>query len=527
MNEIFEMTAKTFQGLEGVLADELTALGAQEVTQGKRVVAFKGDKALLYKANFCCRTALRILKPFYKFKATDADELYEKVKLFEWDTILKINKTFSIDATVYSEDFRHSRFVTYRVKDAIADFFTAKYDKRPSIRINNPDIQLNVHISGDEVTISLDSSGESLHRRGYRVAQTDAPINEVLAAGILKLAGWDGQCDFVDPMCGSGTFLIEAALMAANINPGVFRKEFAFEHWDDFDADLFSEIFEDDSNEREFTHKIYGSDIAPKAIAASEANIKGARVGKYITLSNTSIQNITDMPENGLLVTNPPYGERISVEDMEGLYTSIGEKFKKVFKGYHAWVIGYRKEYFDCIGLKPSVKLPVLNGDLECELREYVIFSGKYSEMRREGGSIRNEKLADHKGKRLGRIKFEETYRDGKTPRKDDKRPRRDFSFGDGPRGEKPARKASEHKTERKRSDWREEKRRVRTDYAPGINNEKPQREAKRELSHEEEFARKMKFAQQHAPTLGADAEVPIVHGRRNSWKRNTKKSEE
>ena len=262
----FEMIAKTFQGLEGVLAEELRNIGANNVEEGRRMVWFTGDKAVLYKANFCCRTALRILKPIYKFIASDANEIYEAGKRFDWDTVIKVDQTFSIDATIYSEDFRHSRFATYRVKDAIADFFSEKYDKRPSIRLNNPDVQFNVHIAGNEVTLSLDSSGESLHKRGYRVAQTEAPINEVLAAGILKLAGWDGQCNLVDPMCGSGTFLIEAALMAANINPGVFRNGYAFENWDDFDPELFESIYNDDSAEREFNFKIFGSDISPKAV---------------------------------------------------------------------------------------------------------------------------------------------------------------------------------------------------------------------------------------------------------------------
>ena len=224
MSEQFEMVAKTFQGLEGVLSDELKALGATDVLQGNRMVSFKGDNETLYKANFCCRTALRILKPFYKFRSSDADDLYEQIKSYDWDQLMTPDKTFQIDSTVYSDNFRHSRFVTYRVKDAIADYFMEKYQKRPSIRLTAPDLKFDVHISNDEVTISLDSSGDPLYKRGWRVAQTDAPINEALAAGVIKLSGWDGNSNFVDPMCGSGTFLIEAALIAANINPGVYRK---------------------------------------------------------------------------------------------------------------------------------------------------------------------------------------------------------------------------------------------------------------------------------------------------------------
>ena len=282
MNDKFELIAKTFQGLEGVLADELKEIGAENVEVGRRMVSFDGDKYMMYKANFCCRTALRILKPFYKFKASSTDQLYEEVKKYDWDKVLSPNQTFAIDSTVYSEEFRHSKFVTYRVKDAIADYFNEKYGKRPSIRLTGADIIMNVHIAGDAVTLSLDSSGESLHKRGYRVASTEAPINEVLAAGLLKLAGWNGDCNLVDPMCGSGTFLIEAALIAANIYPGVFRNSFAFERWRDFDSEMFDAIYNDDSNEREFAFHIYGSDISPKAVDIAKANIKNASVAKYV-----------------------------------------------------------------------------------------------------------------------------------------------------------------------------------------------------------------------------------------------------
>ncbi|MDE6458333.1 MAG: hypothetical protein K2L31_07020 [Muribaculum sp.] len=235
--ETYEMVAKTFQGLEDVLADELRALGAQNVTPGRRMVAFEGDKELMYRANLSCRTALRILKPIVKFTAGDPDTLYEMTKEYDWSTLLSPDKTFSIDSVVNSDLFNHSRYVTYRVKDGIVDFFKDRYgaDKRPGVRLQDADVMINVHIDGNRVTLSLDSSGESLHKRGYRVAQTEAPINEVLAAGILMKAGYNGSCPLVDPMCGSGTFLIEAALIAANINPGVYRRNFAFEQWTDFD----------------------------------------------------------------------------------------------------------------------------------------------------------------------------------------------------------------------------------------------------------------------------------------------------
>lgn len=395
-NQQFEMVAKTFQGLEDILADELRSLGALNVEPGRRMVSFEGDLGILYKANMCCRTALRILKPIYKFIAHDTDSLYECIKEFDWSSVLSLNKTFSIDTVANSDEFTHSRYVTYRVKDGIVDFFRDRLgpDCRPKVRIQDADVIINVHIAGERVTVSLDSSGESLHKRGYRVAQTEAPINEVLAAGIILRSGWRGDCPLVDPMCGSGTFLIEAAMIAAGIMPGIYRKKFAFEAWPDFDPDLFDSIYNDDSHERTFEHKIYGADISPKAISIAQANIKSAGMGKYIDLSIKPLSQWNESPENGahgILITNPPYGERIAAEDMDGLYALIGTKLKHVFKGYHAWIIGYHEEYFHKIGLAPSMKRQVLNGALECELREYIIFDGDYSSFRAEGGSIKSE----------------------------------------------------------------------------------------------------------------------------------------
>lgn len=403
--ERFEMVAKTFQGLEDILADELRALGALDVEPGRRMVAFTGDKEMLYRANLCCRTALRILKPFYKFRARTPDALYDRVKEFDWGSLLSVDGTFAIETTVNSDEFTHSRFVTYRVKDAIVDWFRDRSPegKRPGVRLQDADMMVNVHIAGSEVTLSLDSSGESLHRRGYRVAQTEAPINEVLAAGILLRSGWRGESPLVDPMCGSGTFLIEAALIAANINPGIYRRGFAFEHWKDFDAELFDRLYNDDSGEREFKFKIYGGDISPKAVAIAQQNIKRAGVGRYIDLQVKPLSQWTEAPKDGVLVTNPPYGERISAPDMDGLYSMIGEKLKHVFTGYHAWIIGYRDDYFARIGLAPSVKLPLFNGSLECELREYVIFEGDLKGFRRNGGVLKNVAESDNGSRKPAR----------------------------------------------------------------------------------------------------------------------------
>lgn len=395
--EIFDMVAKTFQGLEDVLAEELRNLGALNVEPGRRMVSFQGNKEMLYKANLHCRTALRILKPFYSFRAHTPEKLYDRVKEYDWTTLLSPEKTFAIDVTVNSSEFTNSRFVTYRVKDAIVDFFTDRnpQGKRPSVRLTDADVMINVHISESEVTLSLDSSGESLHKRGWREAQTEAPINEVLAAGIILKTGWRGDSPFVDPMCGSGTFLVEAALIAANIAPGIYRKSFAFERWSDFDPLLWDSLYNDDSAEREITCPIIGADMSPKAVAIATENLKRAGVAASVTVELKPLSQWTEAPADGVLVTNPPYGERLRPDDIDALYSLIGSKLKHVFTGYHAWIIGYRDEQFAKIGLAPSFREPLLNGALECELREYVIFQGDRKSFRASGGKLQTRERAE------------------------------------------------------------------------------------------------------------------------------------
>lgn len=312
MEQEFELIAKTFMGLEPVLAEELTQLGANNVQIGRRMVSFTGDKEMMYRANFQLHTAIRILKPIKHFKARSAEEVYDQIQKIKWDDILDVKKTFSVDSVVYSEEFRNSRFVTYKVKDAIVDWFREKQGTRPNISVSNPDIRLNIHIAEDNATLSLDSSGESLHRRGYRQEQVEAPLNEVLAAGMILMTGWKGECDFIDPMCGSGTIAIEAALIARNISPGVFRKEFAFEKWNDFDQDLFDMIYNDDSQEREFEHHIYGYDVDMKAVNTANLNVRAAGLSKDITISQADFKDFTQPAEKSIIVMNPPYGERIS-----------------------------------------------------------------------------------------------------------------------------------------------------------------------------------------------------------------------
>ena len=391
MTQQFEIIAKTFMGLEPVLAKELTQLGANDVEIGRRMVSFKGDKELLYRANFQLHTAIRILKPIKHFKALSADDVYESVKDIDWSEYIGEDKTFAVDAVVFSEEFRHSKFVAYKVKDAIVDQFREKTGQRPNISVANPDIRLNIHIAEDKCTLSLDSSGESLHRRGYRQESVEAPLNEVLAAGMILMTGWQGDTDFIDPMCGSGTILIEAALIAHNMAPGIFRKEFAFEKWADFDADLFDKIYNDDSREREFHHHIYGYDVDIKAVNTARLNVKAAGLTSDITIEERDFKNFTQPREKSIIVTNPPYGERISTPDLLGTYKMIGERLKHQFAGNEAWILSYREECFAQIGLKPSIKIPLFNGSLECEFRKYQMFDGKMREFREEGGIVKTE----------------------------------------------------------------------------------------------------------------------------------------
>lgn len=373
----FEMVAKTFRGLEEVLATELVNIGANNVQIQRRAVSFSGDKAMLYKANLYLRTATRVLKPIATFDAANPDEVYEQVKKINWTDYMAVDSTFSIDSTVFSDEFRHSKFVTYRVKDGIADWFMEKYEQRPSVRLDGAQVMINIHIADKKCTLSLDSSGESLHKRGYRVAQTEAPINEVLAAGMLLMADWNGQSNFLDPMCGSGTLLIEAALIALNIPPGIYRSSFAFEKWSDFDAELFDTLYNDDSYERPFNFKIYGSDNSPRAIKIAEQNIKSTGLSKYIELKMAPIQTLELPAANCLVVTNPPYGERITSDDIYGLYAAMGTTMKHKFTGSSVWVISSHEECLDKIGLKPSERIRLLNGALDCWYCHYEIFAGK------------------------------------------------------------------------------------------------------------------------------------------------------
>ena len=457
MENEFELIAKTFMGLESVLAKELTQLGANNVQIGRRMVSFTGDKELMYRANFSLHTAIKILKPIARFKAKSADDVYEEIKKIDWTTYLDNNHTFAVDAVVFSEEFRHSKFVSYKVKDAIVDQFREKTGSRPNISVTNPDLRLHIHIAEDDCTLCLDSSGESLHRRGYRQESVEAPLNEVLAAGMILMTGWHGETDFIDPRCGSGTLLIEAALIARNMAPGLFRKEYAFEKWPDFDADLFDRIYNDDSQEREFTHHIYGYDIDMKAVNTARMNTKAAGLTADITIEQQDFKDFTQPKEKAILVSNPPYGERITTPDLLGTYRMIGERLKHQFMGGDAWILSYREECFDQIGLKPSIKIPLYNGSLECEFRKYTMFDGKLKEFRSEGGIVKTE---DEKRQMSEKHRFKKEREFKK--RLDEQEENEDadirsFTFHKHERGEWKEERG-ERKDKHERGEWREER---------------------------------------------------------------------
>ncbi|WP_338733614.1 THUMP domain-containing class I SAM-dependent RNA methyltransferase [Mangrovimonas cancribranchiae] len=377
MENNFNMVAKTLFGFEELLAKELKQLGAQEVKKGVRNVSFVGDKGFMYKANLGLRTAIKILKPIKTFQLRHEDDLYKMVYKLPWEKYLKPTGTLAVDATVHSNVFKHSKYVALRTKDAIVDKFRDTTGKRPDVDLRFPDLKINVHIDRQRCTISLDSSGESLHQRGYKLATNIAPINEVLAAGMIMLSGWDGQSDFMDPMCGSGTLLAEAAMIACNIPPNLMRKEFAFERWQDWDVDLFETIEESLLKKtRDFHHKIIGYDKAPSAVRKAKENIKNAHLDDFITIEHEDFFK-TEKPVEGRLhmVFNPPYGERLAI-DMEQFYKDIGDTLKQNYSGTDAWFITSNLEALKHVGLRPSRKIKLFNGKLESRLVKYVMYEG-------------------------------------------------------------------------------------------------------------------------------------------------------
>lgn len=373
----FKMMAKTLYGFEPLLAKELRNLGAGRVEEGVRNVTFEGDMGFMYKANLCLRTALKVYKPISTFRVFNEKDLYKSIYELDWPQFFGADKTFAIDTTMSSEVFNNSMFVSLKAKDAIVDKFREVERQRPNVDSQDPDVRINIHIHQNTCTVSLDSSGNSLHQRGYRILTNIAPINEVLAAGLLLASAWDGHTDFLDPMCGSGTFLIEAAMIACNIPANINREAYAFMHWKDYDAELHEKIVEASLKKtREFHHKIIGYDKAPSAVRKAQENVENANLAEYITIDRKDFFR-TEKPVEGKLhmVFNPPYGERLPIE-VDEFYAKIGDTLKQQYPGTDAWMITSNLEALKHVGLRPSRKIKAYNGKLEARLVKYEIYEG-------------------------------------------------------------------------------------------------------------------------------------------------------
>lgn len=379
--EKFRMVAKTMHGLEEVLAEEIASCGGENIELLKRAVAFDGDMRVLYRTNYTCRTALAILKPFAEFEANNEQELYDNVYKIKWEKILDVDGTFMIDSNTSGEIFTHSYYAALKTKDAIVDRFRRMFNQRPSIDTENAEFKFNLHIVDNHVTLLLNSSGDSLHKRGYRQAVGIAPINEVLAAGIIKLTGWNCDSNFYDPMCGSGTFVIEAAMMANNIPAQYYRKDnFAFKRWRDFNIGEWKYVKECEDRKigsRDFEYEIWGNDIDMAVLQQAEKNLQYAKLHKDVILYCGSFEDQQPPEGRTIIVTNPPYGERIKVEDLNDMYTKLGDTFKRVYgEQCEVWLITSDFEAMKHIGLHPSKKIQLFNGSLDCRLLQFELYSG-------------------------------------------------------------------------------------------------------------------------------------------------------
>ncbi len=373
----YKLIAKTFSGLENVLADELLKLGGKNIKPAHRAVFFEGNLEMIYKTNYLCRTALRILNQIDYFQFKNVDQFYLKCKNINWSDYFSLEDNFVVHSTVVnSNDFKNSMFASLKVKDAVADYFRDRFNKRPNVNTEDPDIIIDVHIFQDNCTLSLDSSGESLHKRGYRIKQGEAPLNEVLAAGMIKITGWNGNSDFLDPMCGSGTLPIEAAMIAYNIPPGKFRKNYAFENWPNFDQLLFDKV-KQSVQKKEFNHKIIAADISGSNLLNAQTNARRALVFNKIEFQKSDFKALDCNIQNGTIMINPPYGERLKDKNILDLYAMIGERLKHAYSGNHAWILSSSVENMKYIGLKPTKKLDLFNGALKCKFNEYQLFAGK------------------------------------------------------------------------------------------------------------------------------------------------------
>lgn len=374
--EIYKLTAKTFHGLEKILSSELKKIGASEITILKRAVSFTGDLEVIYKANYLLRTAINVLWEIHTFKAKTSDELYLNVNKINWDKYLDLNETFSIDKTVYSTFHSHSHFAALKVKDAIVDYFNTKYNKRPSVNIKTPDKKIHLHIKGSECAISIDTSGDALFKRNYRKDTDVAPLNEILAAGMVMMTDYKDIEYFYDPMCGSGTILIEAARIFMNMPAQYSRKKFGFLKFANYDYRIWNSIKRNAEKEinREINIKIIGTDISEKIITIARKNISNAGLRHYINIQTKDFINSKFENKRGLIVTNPPYDIRIKSENINNLYKETGNTLKKGFKGWKAYIFSGNKEAVKNIGLKPEQKIILFNGKIECRLLKYEIY---------------------------------------------------------------------------------------------------------------------------------------------------------
>jgi putative N6-adenine-specific DNA methylase len=377
INDQISYLAKSPAGLEEVLAEEISQLGAANVEIHKRAVSFEGDKKLLYEANYLCRTALRILVPIKQFSFRSEDEYYDRIRAISWELYMDKDQTLAVDSTISDSIFTHSHYVSQRTKDAIADRFRDRTGVRPSVDLDNPDFRINIHINRDTVNVSLDSSGASLHKRGYHSMNAEAPLSEVLAAGMIKLAGWNGESNFIDWMCGSGTLLIEAAMIAMNLPAGQFRKEYGFMKWRDFSPEIWKQVVEEALEQQHDTEiEILGSDISAKNLKAAEVNIRNASLHKDIRLKVSDFRDVHPPEGNGVLISNPPYGERIRVEELNEFYKEMGNALKRNFEGYKAWLISSDLTALKLIGLRPMQKKILWNGQLECRFVGFDLYHG-------------------------------------------------------------------------------------------------------------------------------------------------------
>ena len=381
------MIAKTMAGLENVLEKELKKCGASDSQVLKRAVSFVGNKEVMYRANYCCRTAIAILKPIYHFKARNKEELYDKLYAIKWDKYITIDNTFAIDSIVSGDLFSHSLYLSQLCKDALVDYFRDTYNVRPSVDRTHPDIRFTLRISDSDCSVFIDSSGDSLYRRGYRLKHGEANLNEVLAAGMIMLSEWKVDCNFYDPMCGSGTLGIEAAMISQNIPAGFYRKKYGFMNWNDFDENLWNKVKEEaDAKICESEIEIFSSDIMSYAVESAQKNAENARLHHDIKFDTKAFQHVKFLNEKGIIILNPPYGERIPLEDVKKFYQSIGDAMKNNCKGYDVWIISSGKDSTKYIGLKPSKKYTLFNGSIECTYAKFEIFEGKRKEFLSERG---------------------------------------------------------------------------------------------------------------------------------------------